>query len=154
MERALALGKQQQGFTYLALLIAVLMMGIWAQVTSRLMSTESQREKEQELLFRGTAYVAAIRSYYFDSPYNKQYPHTLDDLLNDPRFPNKHHLRRLYPDPMSEQGWTLVKDASGGIVGVASSSQAPPIKQSGFAPDWVGFEQAEHYSEWVFAVQH
>ena len=97
-------GTSQGGFTYLALLFAVVVMGFTLALTSEIWSTKRQREKEQELLFVGQQFREAIGRYYELSPLgNKIYPATLEDLLQDPRFSNiQRHLRQIYDDPISE----------------------------------------------------
>ena len=66
-----------------------------------------QADREAELLFRGQAYRRAIESYYRA---NGVYPRALEDLLKDPRFPSKRHIRSLYPDPMGKgQAWLLLR---------------------------------------------
>jgi len=58
-------------------------------------SHAAQREKEAELLFHGNAYQAAIASYYKKE---QRWPHSLEQLLEDKRYPMPvRHLRRLYP---------------------------------------------------------
>src|SRR6202047_4079916 len=119
---------KQQGFTYLGLLFAVVIIGLMLTVVARVWRTTVQREREAQLLWAGHAYRMAISSYF---ALGYQYPTTLQDLVTDERFPvPKHHLRRLYVDPMTGHAdWSLVLTPSGqGVMGVASSSQAKPIK--------------------------
>ena len=71
----------------------------------------------------------------------------------DERFPvPTHHLRRLYPDPITgASDWTLVPTPSGtGIMGVASSSQRAPIKRQGFEPIDDAFKDSDCYCSWQF----
>src|SRR5258708_12777547 len=90
---------RQAGFTYLGLLAAVVLMGLLLTMASRVWSLTEQRERETQLLFIGHAYRIAIASYFATG---HSYPHTLQDLVQDERFPvPKHHLRRLYPDPVT-----------------------------------------------------
>jgi hypothetical protein len=92
----------------------------------------------------------AIASYF---AFGHRYPASLQNLLTDERFPvPRHHLRRLYPDPMTGRAdWTLVltPDQSG-IQGVASSSQASPIKRGGFALIDSSFKDVDCYCQWKF----
>jgi type II secretory pathway pseudopilin PulG len=107
-------------------------------------------EKENELIFRGLAYKEAIKSYYRASTGRKTYPERLEDLLDDPRFPNKKHIRKIYSDPITGKDWQLIMGSGGGIVGVASKSKMKPLKQKGFPTAMKDFEQALHYSDWQF----
>ncbi|MCY1541438.1 hypothetical protein D9M68_771320 [compost metagenome] len=81
-------------------------------------------------------------------------PMTLEDLLKDPRTPGLlRHLRKLYADPITGQAqWGLVRDAAGRIVGIHSLSERPPLKTHGFDAAHARFEQAQHYSDWVFGL--
>ena len=132
---------RQCGFTYVGLLVTVV---------SRVWRTTEQRERETQLLFVGHAYRLAIASYFASG---HQYPATLQDLLQDERFPvPKRHLRRLYPDPLTGQAdWSLVLTPTGqGIMGVASSSHTAPIKRDGFELIDEAFKDADCYCAWQF----
>src|SRR5256885_3925596 len=140
----------QRGFTYVGLLFAVVIMGLMLTVVSRVWSTTEQRERETQLLFVGHAYRMAIASYFATG---HQYPHALQDLLQDERFPvPKHHLRRLYPDPVTGKAdWSLIPTPSGqAIMGVASSSQGVPIKRDGFDTIDEALKGADCYCAWKF----
>lgn len=111
-----------------------------------------QREREKELLFIGNAYRQAIGSYYESSPAGvKQYPRKLEDLTLDSRFPNiKHHLRKLYSDPITrENEWGLVLEQEE-IIGVYSKSRLSPIKRKEFPQQYGDFNGAKEYSDWKF----
>jgi type II secretory pathway pseudopilin PulG len=138
------------GFTYIGLLIAVVVLGLALSAVGTVWRTQAQREREQELLFIGRQYRAAIVSYYSSGVH--QYPQSVEDLLEDKRWPEpRHHLRRLYPDPMTgAQDWTIIRTDMVGITGIASSSKAAPIKKAGFAPDEDTFKDATCYCDWQF----
>src|SRR6202035_5978600 len=111
------------GFTYIGLLIAVVILGIGLSAVGTVWHTQAQREREQELLFIGREFRTAIAAYYRAGAH--QYPQDISDLLEDKRWPEpRHFLRRLYFDPMTgAQDWTIVRsDLLGGITGIASSS--------------------------------
>lgn len=135
-------------------LVAAAVLAILACAASVLTSTQVRQDREQELLFRGLAYQRAIGDYYMDSPPGQphNYPRRLQDLLSDPRFLRRRHIRALYPEPFGA-GWTLVKTRDGGIAGVASQSPERPRKQDGFPAELAGFKGAAHYSDWVFLYQ-
>lgn len=145
-----SINKRQQGFTYLLILAALVVVGILAEVVTQSEVMRLKRDKEQELLFRGMAYQQAIKSYVTASPFNRQYPRQLDDLLSDPRFADKKHIRSAYKDPITGADWLLIKNQTGGITGVTSSSKQKPLKQKFFPPGLDSFEQALHYSDWLF----
>lgn len=141
---------RQKGFTYAAVLAAVVIVGIAAELTYLSTVRIVQADREAELLFRGQAYYRAIASYYRA---NRSYPRSLDDLLADPHSPSRRHIRALYQDPMAKgaaQGWLLIPAADGGIGGVASRSTDKPIKTANFPMNFNKFNGAKAYSEWVF----
>ncbi len=143
----------ERGFTFLGLLILIVIMGAGLAATGALFSHEAQRDKERELLFVGNQFRAAIESYYRRSPGVSAYPKKLEDLLEDSRFPMPvHHLRRLYVDPMTGKAqWGLVQAPDGtGIIGVYSLSPKAPIKTGNFDLRDQTFEDKKHYSEWQF----
>jgi type II secretory pathway pseudopilin PulG len=137
------------GFTYIGLLIAIVLLGVALSAVGTVWRTTAQREREQELLFIGRAYQTAITDYY---EAGRQLPQSLDDLVEDKRWPKaRHFLRRLYADPMTGQvDWVLIRNDSSGITGVASSSTAEPIKKGGFRTDEESFADAQSYEEWKF----
>lgn len=140
----------QSGFTYISVLVAVVVIGIAAQTAVTFESHRKRVDLEAELLFRGQSYRAAIRSYYEIEEPEKTYPKTLDQLLYDPRFIHRRHIRKLYKDPITGGDWVLIRAADGGISGVVSSSDARPIKQANFPKELEAFEGAGSYAEWLF----
>ena len=145
--------KSQQGVAYLGLMFVVLFMGITVGTYIQSWSTTAQRARETELLWAGNEYRKAIRNYYELSPGgNKQYPKSLDDLLEDKRFITiQRHLRKLYPDPVTGKAdWTLITDPNGQITGVASQSPRKPLKIANFSKENQDFKDKSHYSDWKF----
>ena len=148
--------RRQRGFTYIAVLILVATLGAVGAAYGELTSHATQREKEKELLFVGREYREAIESYYERTPGAfKRYPHTLEDLLIDRRFPVPvRHLRRLYRDPMSGgEEWGVVKAPDGGIMGVYSLSSKTPIKSGNFSYAERAFDGASSYADWRFLYE-
>ena len=141
-----------RGFTYIGILLAVAFLGIALSAVGTVWVTAARREREQQLLFAGDAYRAAIASYYSSGPVAHQLPQNLQDLLDDPRSQRtRRHLRTLYPDPMTGSvDWVLVRDPDGGIFGVSSPASAVPMKRAGFSAEDAGFEDAECYCDWRF----
>jgi hypothetical protein len=143
-----------RGVVLLAFLLALALAGLGALVAADVWSVTRQSEREQELLFVGHQYRAAIRDYYLGGPAGagRALPTSLAMLLDDERYPVPvHHLRRLYPDPITgstDWGLLMVGDR---IMGVYSKSEAPPLKQKGFALIDSSFEDKSSYRDWVFA---
>ncbi|MEJ5210574.1 MAG: type II secretion system protein [Burkholderiales bacterium] len=142
----------QRGFTYLAVLLATALVTAGAAAIATMWHTQSIRDKEEELLFVGHEFRRAIGRYYESSPGVKTYPRRLEDLLLDPRREQvTRHLRRLYPDPFTnDRQWGLIRDGAGRIIGVHSLSQTVPLKRSGFAPEDAGFATATSHTDWQF----
>ena len=150
------LRKNSHGFTYMVMLVAVSLTSIAAAITGNVLSTMIQRERESELLFRGQQYLQAIQSYY-EAGAQRQYPQTLEQLIKDPRYVARRHLRRLYSDPLmaSDQkvGWRLIENERGGIMGVASRAEGQPLKQARFPAALKQFSGANSYSQWAFVFR-
>jgi type II secretory pathway pseudopilin PulG len=138
------------GFTYLAILFVVAIMGAGLALVGEVWHTAAVREREVELLYVGNQYRKAIERYYLSGP--RQYPRTRDDLLKDPRKPGtERYLRRLYPDPLTgKDEWGIVKAPDGGIMGVYSLSSDKPLKTAQFRVRDRDFEGATTYSDWKF----
>jgi type II secretory pathway pseudopilin PulG len=143
--------RRQSGFGYLMMLFALAAIGVMLAGAGQVWHTSVQRDKEADLLFAGNAYRQAIASYYDNaSGAAKQYPRSLQDLLEDRRsLVTKRHLRKLYVDPMtSDSQWGLVM-AGDRITGVHSNSQAAPLRTQHQGKDQ-SFSGAKRYSDWVF----
>ncbi|HEU4460131.1 MAG TPA: type II secretion system protein [Methylibium sp.] len=146
-----------RGLTYLGLLFAVAAIALAGTATVRLGHARERQAAEDELLFAGDAYRQALRRWREAgaTPGGEAgaAPRRLEDLLLDTRrLRPVRHLRRLYADPITGRAdWVLIRDASGGIVGLHSRSRETPLRQRGFAPDDFHFAGKPHYSDWVFA---
>lgn len=141
-----------RGFTYVAMLISIVITAITAGSAVAVSARAAQAEREAELLFRGLAYRLAIQRYYEAGAPFKQFPMALEHLLRDPRAPSKRYLRTLYPEPFSHTlaGWTLIRATDGGIAGVVSTKQGAPLKKSGWPKGLEKFSGAQSYAEWIF----
>lgn len=151
---------REAGFTYLVMLVAVIVIGVGLAATGEVWSHSRQREKELELLFVGNQFRQAIGLYYQRTRDQrtcpvKCYPAKLEDLLQDKRDPGvQRYLRKLYVDPMTgKPEWGLVKAPGGGIMGVYSLSSAAPIKREGFKARDQTLTGATTYYEWRFAYE-
>lgn len=111
--------KQERGFTYLGLLLAVALVGLGLSVASEVWVNVARRQKLEQLEFVGQQFVQAIGSYYESTPGPvKRYPNTLQDLLEDRRNAFvRRHLRQVYVNPFGED-WVQVRSAQGGVRGV------------------------------------
>ena len=146
----------ETGITYLAVLMLVAVMGAGLAATGIIWKTAQQREKERDLLFIGDQFRTAIMLYYENtSGPVKQYPKSLNDLLRDERHPSlQRYLRKIYVDPITrKKEWGLVTTPTGGIMGVYSFSDEPPLKTEGFSAKYQAMEGKGKYSEWRFFYQ-
>jgi type II secretory pathway pseudopilin PulG len=148
--------RNSPGFTYIGLLLILVIIGISLGAAGKYWQNVMLREKEEELLFRGDQYRQAIERYYYAIPGRPQYPRSIDDLLQDSRTPaGKRHLRRRYKDPMTSKDFVVIEstDASGKhIIGVRSSSDKTPLKQSNFPDAYQDFAGKDKYSDWQFVA--
>lgn len=141
----------QRGTILLTLLFLVVLAGLAAGVAGQALKDFLQREREEELLWRGLQYRRALASY---ARGKGEYPNRLQDLLRDPRSPaTVRHIRRLYPEPMSGGDWQLTRDPGNRITGVFSDSDLAPFKQENFPPEIKDFQGKTSYREWVFSPQ-
>lgn len=142
----------QGGLGYLVVLFWLALGSVALTGEAILWSMERQREREEELLFAGDQIRRAIGSYHEASAQPRQYPPSLQSLLDDTRsFPSQRHLRQLYTDPVGGGApWVEIRGSHGGIIGVHSASARTPIKRTGFAALDEEFADKTAYAQWHF----
>jgi len=95
-----------RGYALLMVIFLVATLMTFAVMGSLSIKTQGQREKENELAWRGNQYVRAIRLYYKK---NGRFPKTMDDLTayhsDQPNF-----IRKAYKDPMNraDGAWRMI----------------------------------------------
>jgi type II secretory pathway pseudopilin PulG len=100
------------------LTFAAFLLAIGLLVAVPVLQTEIQREKEEELIFRGKQYAEAVRIYAQKNP--GRLPSSLKELLE------KKCIRRLFRDPFGPDGqWNVIL-----TTGQAQAGQAPGGRQS------------------------
>ena len=147
---------RQRGLSYLAILFAVIALGMATAAVATSWNLEGQREREHELLVVGAEYRTAIERYVTSAPSGeRRYPRSLQDLVRDPRFPGiVRHIRRLHADPLTGRGeWGQVTAPDGGIMGVYSLASGRPLKTGGFTLRDARFTGAESYGDWIFVYR-
>jgi type II secretory pathway pseudopilin PulG len=152
------------GFTYVAALVMVVVMGIMMGKAAVVWSTQMRRAREVELIFRGSQIRDAMQRWYYgktatqqpavNQTVNQTAPLPLMDLKDLLKSPNMSQtVRYLRPsmliDPITGKDWGVIKDGAK-IVGVKSTSEAEPIKKGGFPDEFRSFEGKQKYSEWEF----
>lgn len=138
------------GFTYIGLLVLLVLIGLALGAAGEVAATAAQRDREAQLLWVGHQYRAAIGRYWMRT---RTYPQALEELLGDApdALVQVRYLRRLYPDPMTNAvDWVLLPGPNGGIMGVASSSKKAPLKTARFDDVDQSFSDATAYSDWQF----
>src|SRR3954467_4123171 len=109
----------QHGYAMAALLVALGVMAILATAAMPVWHQMTQREKEEELVFRGNQYVRAIRLFT-----SKAGPGVLPpnlDVLVQQRY-----LRKKFKDPITGQDFDLLS--------ATQAAASPPGAPTGQAP--------------------
>jgi type II secretory pathway pseudopilin PulG len=130
------------GYAMAALLVMLAIMAVLMTVAMPVWRHEAQREKEEEMVWRGMQYARAINAYQKKM---RAFPPNLDVLVEG------RYLRKKYKDPLTKDGeWQLIPAAAagqqqgtptGGIGGVTSKSQETSIRT---------FRGGTRYNLWQF----
>jgi len=91
---------QSRGYAMAVLLVAMSIMAVMLTVAMPVWRQATQREKEEELVFRGKQYAHAIG--LFQRKYANAYPPNFDVLVNE-RF-----LRKKYKDPITNDDFSPI----------------------------------------------
>lgn len=98
--------RSQRGYALLMVIFLAATVMVLAVTASLSITAQGQRQKEEELAWRGNQYVRAIRFFYKK---NGRFPKTIDELTahhtDQPNF-----LRKAYKDPMNKAdgSWRLI----------------------------------------------
>src|SRR5450432_1362236 len=103
--RARILRRKQDGYALVIILFFVALLTIAVAKASLSVVTNTRRDKEEEMIWRGRQYVRGIRLYYGKL---HRFPTALDDLYKPKtglRF-----MRQAYKDPMnvSDGSWRMI----------------------------------------------
>ncbi|HUO26511.1 MAG TPA: hypothetical protein VMU61_12655 [Candidatus Aquilonibacter sp.] len=110
----------QQGYVLLTLLLLVALMTITAAVVAAKITTEIQRDREEELIHRATEYRRAISRFTKKSG---RFPMTLDDLDHTSGV---RYLRRRYKDPITGKDFRLLRMGDIAAFTVSSANGLQP----------------------------
>src|SRR5262249_43511828 len=121
--RPASLMPEERGFSYLMLMVTIVVMGIAMSAATRQWTVMVQRELEADLLAKGVEIQNALALYSASMKAGRVmpgevYPQTLADLTRLP----KPFLRKVYADPVGHGEWEVVRAPTGGIMGVRSKS--------------------------------
>lgn len=125
--------RNQQGMSYVFVMILVVLMGISLMGMNQQWSVIMKRDREAELIFRGTRIQDAIERYVADYEVQKatrpnKWPRKLDDLTK--KNP-KRYLQAVYLDPITGEKFELIK-VGDEIHGVRSTSTDVPYNEVKF----------------------
>jgi len=123
----------QAGVTYLFVMILVVVMSISLMRVTQQWSVIMKRDREAELLFRGTRIKESIERYVADYEVQKatrpnRWPRTLEELTK--KSP-KRYLQAVYTDPITGGDFDLIKVGEE-LHGVRSTSTEAPYDQVHF----------------------
>ena len=146
-----SLKQAERGFSYVMLMIAIVVMGIVMSAAARQWKVMVQRELEADLLAKGIEIQNALALYSASMKAGRVmpgevYPQTLADLTRLP----KPFLRKVYGDPVGHGEWEVVRAPTGGIMGVRSKSKSKPIRRQNFPLVVRHFQGKPTYYDWVF----
>lgn len=136
----------ERGISYLGLMGMIMIIGVTLSIVGQQWSMTVKRDKEKELLFRGTRIKIAIGAYAADYEVRKadrsnRFPNSLEQLTQPPR----RFLPRVYKDPITGKDFEVIL-VKGEIRGVRSTSSESPM-------DSVNFKDAALYKDMVFEAQ-
>lgn len=160
----------ERGSALMIVLVMVVILGLCSGWCGMTLKSIRQREKEEELLWRGTQYRRAIERFVKlrqpatqpgqpQPPRNQaaaaaNYPRTLEDLIKDPnQTTTVRHLRKLFKDPMTGEDFVVIVAPGGGVKGVRSASKDKPMKADNFSKEYEPFKDAESYAKWEFVYE-
>jgi len=105
-----------------ALLVALGIMAVMMTVAMPVWKQAAQREKEEELVFRGQQYVHAIT--LFSRKYANQFPPNIDVLVRE-RF-----LRKKFKDPITNTDFQPIPAGQQGTPGISAPAGQRGQRQS------------------------
>ena len=138
--------RSEGGYTLVALLAMMTVLALFAMAVAPSLQQQSQREREQEAIFRGEQVADAIRAYYryrtgtFRSVGDQALPRSMDDLLQGIPIPGGSKNRQILRpsaarDPMTPEGeWRFVLPRSESLIDFQQSimfytnNVIPPVR--------------------------
>lgn len=111
--RGAAVGRSDRGFVMVALLVGMSVAAIWMAAALPAWRQQTQRQREEDLIFRGEQYARAI--VLFQDRNRGALPPSIDVLVSG------HYLRKKWKDPITNDDFIPL----GTGVGLPGSSQLP-----------------------------
>jgi type II secretory pathway pseudopilin PulG len=135
-----------RGYILAMLLAIIVAMGILLTAALPSLTAEIQRDQEAELIYRGEAMAAAIRTYRAKTG---GYPLNLEDLTKV-RPPI---LRKLYLDPMTHEGeWELITAVQPGASGDKTGLPIVGVKSRCQKDSYKVYQGKTLISDWAFSA--
>ena len=97
---------KQGGYALLLVVFLLALVAVGTMFISLRVYTQGQREKEQEMIWRGKQYTRGIKLYYRKLG---RFPTSMDDLVK-PKVGSLRFMRQAYKDPMNKEdgSWRLI----------------------------------------------
>src|SRR5438270_7987086 len=114
--RAKSVRASQAGFAMLMVMFMATLLLLGAIAAAPYIRTERQREKEEEMIWRGKQYVRGVKLYYKKTG---RFPTAVDDLTK-PKLGSLRFMRQAYKDPMNKEDgkWRFIYvGPSGQLIG-------------------------------------
>lgn len=124
--------KSARGYTLVAMMVGITIMMVMIAAVLPLASTESKRDREAELVFRGRQYAEGVR--VFHRRYAR-YPNTLKEMIDArPRT-----LRKLWKDPVTRSDkWGIISATLGAPIPGQTGNSGLPNSSSGLGGNTLG----------------
>ena len=113
----------QHGFALMMVMFLTTLVLLGAMAAAPYIRTERQRQKEEEMIWRGKQYVRGIKLYYRKTG---RFPTSMDDLTK-PKLGSLRFMRQAYNDPMNKAdgSWRMIYvGPSGQLIGSLKPPQS------------------------------
>src|SRR5271165_5110031 len=122
--------QREGGYMLLAVLLIMALMIIAATIEAPRMVQQMKRDREEEMIHRGTEYARAVKKYYKKFG---RYPANLEQLENTNQI---RFLRKRYKDPLTKDGkWKLLNYTD---IQTLSNPAAPGTPAAGLGAQGLG----------------
>lgn len=137
---------RERGFTMALLLAMIVVMVILTMKAVPMARTVVQRDNEAELIFRGEAIANALRIYKAKTG---AYPTDLNDLMKV----KPHILRRVYKDPMTQEGaWDFLYQVQPGMTGDTTGLPIVGVRSKSLKDSIKVYQNKTLIHDWVFSA--
>jgi len=128
-----AVRQGEKGYALLLVLFFMALLALGTVALAPQVLTQNQREKEEEMIWRGKQYSRGVKLYFQKT---RHFPYSIDDLTT-PKMGIR-FMRRAYKDPMNtvDGSWRLIYIGAGGqpigslkttVIGTPSNPFGSPV---------------------------